>query len=116
MFALQDKFKDVGSDNLFISEITLAELKYGVANSANPEKNSSTLTTFLSEVEVIPIFDALDTYASEKTRLKRSGTIIDEFDLLIGATAITHNLTLVTNNTKHFSRLNGILLENWVST
>lgn len=113
MFALRDKFKSVSLDNLFISEITLAELKFGVANSTNPEKNTSTLNAFLSEVDVIPIFDALDIYASEKTRLKKSGTIIDEFDLLIGATAITHNLILVTNNTKHFSRLNGILLENW---
>lgn len=115
MFALRDKFVSVHVDNLFISEITVAELKYGAANRTNPEKNTSTLNAFLSEVDIIPIFDALDTYASEKTRLKRSGTILDEFDLLIGATAVTHNLILVTNNTKHFSRLNGILLENWVS-
>jgi tRNA(fMet)-specific endonuclease VapC len=52
-------------------------------------------------------------YAKERCRLERIGRRVDDFDLLIGATAIHHGLTLVTNNTKHFQRLNGIKLEDW---
>jgi tRNA(fMet)-specific endonuclease VapC len=52
-------------------------------------------------------------YAKEKARLRKAGTPIDDFDLLIGATAVTHKLIMVTNNTKHFKRINGIKLEDW---
>jgi tRNA(fMet)-specific endonuclease VapC len=52
-------------------------------------------------------------YAKVKARLRKAGTPIDEFDLLIGVTSITHNLILVTNNTEHFKRIDGIALEDW---
>ena len=55
-------------------------------------------------------------YAKEKARLRKSGTPIDEFDLLIGVTSITHNLTMVTNNTDHFKRIKGIVLEDWTKS
>lgn len=99
---------------MFISEITLAELKYGVANSQSPEQNKEVLSNFLTGVQILPIFDALDIYANEKARLKKAGQPIDDFDLLIGSSAIANNLTLVTNNEKHFQRLEGIKLTNWV--
>lgn len=53
-------------------------------------------------------------YAKEKARLKRNGRIVGEFDLLIGATALRYNLTLVTRNTKDFANPAGIQLENWI--
>lgn len=112
-FGLNKKFESKNSDSLFISEITLAELKYGVANSDNRESNTLALTNFLSGVQILPIFDALDTFATEKSRLKKEGRPVDDFDLLIGASAIANGLILVTNNTKHFERLKGIKLENW---
>ncbi len=113
MFALSGKFDAIDPDTLFISEITLAELKYGVAQSANPIKNRAVLINFLSGVQILPIFDALDIYANEKARLKKEGRIVDDFDLLIGASAVANELILVTNNTKHFERLDGITIENW---
>ena len=45
--------------------------------------------------------------------VKKSGTPVDDFDLLIGVTSVTHNLTRVTNNTGHFTRIKGIALEDW---
>jgi tRNA(fMet)-specific endonuclease VapC len=51
--------------------------------------------------------------AKEKARLRKSGTPVDDFDLLIGVTSVTHNLTMVTNNTDHFKHLKGIVLEDW---
>ena len=112
-FDLNKKFDAVRIEDRFISEITLAELKFGVANSKSPEKNLLTLADFLTGVTVLPIFPALDFYAKEKARLRKAGTPVDDFDLLIGATAVTHGLMMVTSNTDHFKRINGIELEDW---
>ena len=112
-YNLDKKFDAIGPENCFISEITLAELKFGIANSDKPDKNQKVLDNFLSAVHVIPIFHSLDLYALEKSRLRKTGTPIDDFDLLIGATSITHGLVLVTNNTAHFKRIKGIQLEDW---
>ncbi|MFN8714895.1 MAG: type II toxin-antitoxin system VapC family toxin [Bacteroidota bacterium] len=113
LFNLNEKFLEVNPDNCFISEITLAELMFGVENSEKKEKNQKALDDFLSGVKVIPIFHALSHYAKEKARLRKAGTPIDDFDLLIGTSAITHNLVLVTNNTAHFKRIKNIKVEDW---
>ncbi len=114
-FNLERKFDKLSIENIFISEITLAELKYGVANSEKAEKNKKALENFLTGVQILPIFHSLDLYASEKSRLKKAGTPIDDFDLFIGVTSINHKMILVTNNTKHFERLEGIELEDWTN-
>jgi len=112
-FDLDKKFDSISSDDCFISEITLAELKYGVANSEKPEKNQKVLDIFLTGVKILPIFHALDFYAIEKARLRKAGTPVDDFDLLIAATAVTHDLIMVTNNTDHFNKIKGITLQDW---
>ena len=112
-FNLNAKFDKVSIDNCFISEITLAELKFGVENSEKPEKNREALADLLTGIKVLPIFHSLDLYAKEKARLRKAGTPIDDFDLLIGAASVTHGLTMVTNNTDHFNRINGIELKDW---
>jgi tRNA(fMet)-specific endonuclease VapC len=61
----------------------------------------------------LPIFGALDLYAQEKSRLRKAGIRIDDFDLLIGVTSVINNLIMVTNNTAHFQRIKGIVLEDW---
>lgn len=113
LYDLKSKFEEVGPENCFISEITLAELKFGVAKSKAKEKNQKALDNFLSGIQLLPIFPALDIYAEEKARLQKSGKIIDDFDLLIGATAVSFDLVMVTNNTNHFNRIKDIKLENW---
>ncbi|MDP4679985.1 MAG: PIN domain-containing protein [Cyclobacteriaceae bacterium] len=93
--------------------MTLAELKFGVENSEKKEKNQKALDNFLTGIKVVPIFHSLDLYAKEKARLRKQGTPVDDFDLLIGVTSIAHNLIMVTNNTDHFNRIKGIVLEDW---
>ncbi|MEO7768608.1 MAG: type II toxin-antitoxin system VapC family toxin [Ferruginibacter sp.] len=115
-FDLEAKFDKVTSDNYFISELTLAELKFGVENSEKPEKNKKALDNFLTGIQILPIFHSLDLYAKEKARLRKAGTPIDDFDLLIGVTSVTHKLTMVTNNTNHFKRITGIKLEDWTTS
>ena len=112
-YDLKKKFEEANPDNCFISEITLAELMFGVENSEKKEKNKKALDDFLSGIKIIPIFHSLDLYAKEKARLRKLGTVIDDFDLLIGATSVSHNLVMVTNNTDHFKRIKGITLEDW---
>jgi tRNA(fMet)-specific endonuclease VapC len=115
LYDLKTKFEKADPENCFISEITLAELKFGVENSEKKEKNHKVLANFLTGVQVLPIFHSLDLYAKEKARLRKAGTTIDDFDLLIGVTAVTHNLVMVTNNTKEFKRINGIEIEDWTN-
>lgn len=107
------KFENADPDNCFISEITLAELKFGVENSEKKEKNQKALDNFLTGVKIVPIFHSLDLYAKEKARLRKAGTSVDDFDLLIGVTSVTHNLTMVSNDTAHFKLINEIILEDW---
>ena len=114
-YNLNVKFDTIEIENLFISEITLAELKFGIENSEKPEKNRKALEHFLTGVQVLPIFHSLDLFAKEKTRLRKTGTPIDDFDLLIGVTSVYHKLIMVTNNTSHFKRINSIKLEDWVN-
>ncbi len=73
------------------------------------------LKKFLTGVQILPIFDSLDVYANEKARLRKAGQPIDDFDLLIGTSAIANDLVLVTNNIKHFERLNDIKIEDWTN-
>ena len=98
-----------------ISSITLAELEFGVYNSARPEQNQLALVTFLARIKVVP-FDA-DTareYGIIRADLTRKGTLIGANDLLIAAHARALDVTLVTNNTREFERVDGLKLENWV--
>lgn len=114
-FGIQNKIEEVGEENCLLSEITIAELKYGVENSTQKEKNRKNVEEFQAKFNILPIFPALDIYATEKARLKSKGKILDDFDLLIGATAIFNNLTLVTKNVSDFVRLDGILIEDWTT-
>ncbi len=56
----------------------------------------------------------MDTFGEFKANLELTGQSIDDMDLLIASTALTHNLILVTNNEKHFNRINGLEIENWL--
>ncbi len=112
-FSLKEKFRKIKKGNRFISEITLAELKFGVKNSQSQKKNQETLDNFLIGIQILPIINSLDIYAEEKARLRKQGRPIDDFDLLIGASAIANNMILVTNNESHFQRITNITIENW---
>ncbi len=112
-YNLDRKIDKIGIENCFVSEITVAELRFGAAKSSNPQKNREIVDEFEKNISVIPIYAAFDKYAEEKARLELQGQKLDDFDLLIGCTAICKNMILVTNNVKHFTRLNNIQIEDW---
>jgi tRNA(fMet)-specific endonuclease VapC len=120
VFFLRGKFnidkiiRQKGLKNCAISEITVAELLYGAECDTNVEENKKQVNEFVGKMNVIPIFNVLTVYAREKKTLRQTGNLIDDFDILIGATAIASNMILVTDNGKHLSRLSNIKVENWV--
>ncbi len=95
-------------DGVSISIITLGELLYGASKSANRENGLQATEGFLKEftVEILPLSTKImHEYARVKTMLETKGNRLDEFDLLIAATAKTHKLTLLTRNLNHFKRI-----------
>ena len=108
----------VGWNHCYISEITVLELKMGVELSKQRDgvDRSPQLNLFLSDIQILPINDAIDIAAQEKIRLRLSGTPCDDnFDLLIACTAMANDMVCVTDNTKDFHRFKNIKLENWIS-
>lgn len=111
---LDKTVKQVGLENCYISEITVAELRFGAENSDDLVKSNKAVNIFLKGLTILPIFGSIKRYAIKKVRLRKIGKPInDEFDLLIGVTAIENQLILVTDNTKDFKLLDGIQMENW---
>lgn len=103
----------IGLENCAISELTIAEMRYGAENSEKIIENRANIDDFQEKIQILPIFPSFDIYGREKARLKRLGTPIHDIDLLIACTAISHNLVMVTNNLKHFQRIQNIILEDW---
>jgi tRNA(fMet)-specific endonuclease VapC len=109
------RIESLDIDDVAISAITLAELLYGAYNSSNIEKNLSRIKVFEDAVNVLSLDrECLEQFAKIKSKLKSDGKILDDFDILIGATAIKNDCIIVTNNIKHFERIEGIKIENWI--
>jgi len=111
---VHSRFKQLRIGDVGISAITFCELQFGVANSAQVEKNQLALTKFLGPLEIIdfPSAAAIE-YGNIKKHLQSRGQLIGNFDLLIAAHAIHQGLILVTNNAKEFKRVPGLKVENW---
>ncbi len=97
-----------------ISVITYGELVYGARKSKHPQKN---LATVYRVADIFPLIavsrSTMDIFGTIKSSLEQSGAPLDDMDLMIAATALLDNLILVTNNLKHFRRIDGLRLENW---
>jgi tRNA(fMet)-specific endonuclease VapC len=113
-YNIVEKLVKIGLSKCAISEITLAELKFGIELSNYKKENNEKLDIFTELVSIIQIRNAIPLYAREKARLKSINKAIDDFDLLIGTTAVVNDLILATDNVKHLSRIEKIKIENWV--
>lgn len=104
----------VGPEAVSISIITLAELRYGAECSANPVANHEAIEGFVGGVNVLPVDEAVArTFATIKATLRRQGSLLEDFDLLLAATALVNGLTLVTNNVSHFARVADLKIDSW---
>ncbi len=101
-------------DPMRISVITMMELYFGAYKSQAFEANIAKVRTIEQTFEILAADKEIaDVFGAIKASLQKSGNPLDDFDLIISATALAHNLILVTNNMGHFGRIEGLKLTNW---
>ncbi len=109
-----ERIAKVGEDAVCTSIVVAAELRYGAAKSGS-EKLSDRVDLLLSALEILPMEVPADReYAKLREHLSRQGTPIGPNDLLIAAHALAMDLAVVTANTREFSRVPGLKIENWL--
>jgi len=103
-------------DDIAISTVTIAELQYGVNRSQHVDRNRIALLEFLVPFNIIDFSQSVAVvYGSIRASLEAKGTPIGLMDLLLAAQALSEKLILITNNEKEFQRVDGLMIENWIS-
>ena len=106
--SIVDQLTALRKEGLAISVISLAEVYEGVYYSLDPKSSQEGLNNFLKLVSILPDSDEIaKIFGKVRGGLRKKGELIDNFDLMIASTAIHHNLTVLTNNRKHFERVEG---------
>ncbi|MBQ6751248.1 MAG: PIN domain-containing protein [Bacteroidaceae bacterium] len=101
-------------DDLCVSEVTIAELLYGAVHSKSVDRHLREVRELQRDIAVLPISDVIDDYADIRHALTSQGINVEDFDILIGATARHYGLIVVTDNLKHFSPMPDVEVENWI--
>jgi tRNA(fMet)-specific endonuclease VapC len=108
------RMKRRSPDDICVSSVTLCELEYGVAKSANPEKNRLALAEFMTPLAIVPYNDTVaPVYGRVRAELEQAGTPIGPLDTMIAAHALSLGLTVVTGNEREFRRVAGLKVQNW---
>ena len=108
------KLLTVPNSDIVVCSVVRAELWYGAAKRQTPERTLEKQMLFLRPFQTLPFDDAAArTYARIRSELERAGTPIGPLDMLIAAITLTHNLTLITHNTREFQRVQGLQIEDW---
>ncbi len=111
--ALQ-RFNCVHFSDIVICSIVRSELLYGAGRSRDPAAETGKVENFLSLFAPKPYGDiAADLFVEHRLRLEKSGSMIGSFDLMIASISLVDNLTQVTHNTAEFSRVTGLVVEDW---
>lgn len=111
---INEKIKKIDAACIFISSISAAELYFGAYNSTRKDENILLISDFLKEVNVVDFNENCGrTFGEIKSDLKSKGQIICDSDMFIAASALSNEFTLVTNNERHFKRVENLKIENW---
>lgn len=103
--------RQVARGGISVSIVSIAELYDGAYGSRNPQAEIARIQQFLVAYPVINLSDAIvDRFGQIRSQLRSQGLLIPDMDLLIGVTAVTHNLTVMTRNVRHFGRIPELLL------
>jgi tRNA(fMet)-specific endonuclease VapC len=101
-------------EDVCVCSVVVAELYYGCLRSGNPASNRGKVDALMRPYRSLPFDDAAaDQYAEVRRHLESLGTPIGPYDLQVAAIALANGCTLVTHNTEEFSRIPGLLLEDW---
>lgn len=105
----RQKLKELRSSGIAVSIISLAELYEGVYSSKDPAKSQKILDEFLTQFETTYVDEeTCKIFGKQRGKLRRMGRTGIDFDLLIASTCLRWNLTLLTNNRKHFELVDGL--------
>jgi len=103
------RIEELRNEGMGISIISLAELYEGICNSRDPESSEKMLIGFMSGVSVIEIDKGIcRIFGDLRGKLRKKGSLIGDFDLIIASTALHHGIILCTNNRKHYERIEGL--------
>ena len=106
---VRNRLKEFRFSGVAISIVSVAELYEGVWYSKDSIKSQKQLETLLTQFSVLGVDqEVCKVFGKERGKLRKSKNIIDNFDLLIASTCLYYNLTLLTNNLKHFERIDGL--------
>ena len=112
---IEQKALSVGLEKITISFITLSELYYGSYKSMRVDANLANINIIKDKLRLVDSSEKIcETFGKLKSGLEKEGKIIDDADLFIAACALTNKMTLVTNNERHFRRIRGLQIENWL--
>lgn len=107
-------FRKQPPTEIAVCSVVRAELLYGARRSQRVEENLLRYRRFLKPLQSLPFDDdCAEEYSWVRNELSRQGNLIGPNDLLIAAIALAHNVILVTNNTREFSRVRNLRLEDW---
>lgn len=108
------KMCELPVDELGTTIINHAELFFGALNSAHKKKNTIKVQDVLGKLNLLPFCEGSSyRFAENKATLKKTGKIVADLDLMIASICIQNEVTLITNNVKHFKRIKGLKIENW---
>lgn len=108
------RWKSVKAADIALCSVVVYELRHGAERSSQPAREHAKLDLFLSPFTSLPFDDqCARTCAEIRAELERTGRVIGPHDLQIAAIALQHELTLVTHNTREFSRISKLKLEDW---
>jgi tRNA(fMet)-specific endonuclease VapC len=108
------RLSELSESDVFVCSIVKMELRFGALRSNAVEKTLRQQENFLRLYKSLPFDDAAHHQAAQiRADLARAGTPIGPYDLLIAAIALANDLTLVTHNTREFSRVAGLRLVDW---
>lgn len=106
-----EHMSQVNRDDICVSEVTNAELLYGAMHSKSVNRHLREVRELQRDISVLPISDCLDDYAEIRHSLASQGLTVEDFDILIGATARHYGLIAVTDILEHFNRMSGVQTE-----
>jgi len=113
--SVKERFREFEIGELCISSISVSELMYGAYKSQKIERNLQALESFLMPFEIVDYdYVASIEYGKIRASLEKKGQVIGNMDMQIAGHALALDMTLVTNNTKEFIRIDGLSLDNWV--
>jgi len=109
---ITERVKELRSEGLSISIVSIAEVYEGIFGSKEPDKHERIFKEFLTGVDIIELTEEIcKKFGELRSELRKKGELIADFDLLIASSALMQNLTLVTGNVKHYERIKGLKIK-----